>query len=189
MSAIQKILERHQITKYQTVAQLRSNIGKPLAACPACGQPVRLLLHDGTIACGDCRPELWDDELHRPAAGVALILAAVEAKDVPGVKIDDNEPAIGPRGILKSIAVELDHNLDLVVTRPADNQAALAANLGLAPGFRIVAVAGPLWPTDPGAIAFDPSATQEERRAAVAQFEWSDLIEARAKKTRTAKES
>ena len=168
MSAIQKILERHQITKYQTVAQLRSNIGKPLAACPHCGQPVLLLLHDGTIACGDCRPELWDDELHQPAPTVALILAAVDG-----------------------MAVELDRNLDPIRPEPVvdDQPGQDAADLGLAPGFRIVAVAGPLWPIDPDAISFDPNATREERRAAVEQFEWSDLIEARAAKIRAAKEA
>jgi len=48
-------------------------------------------------------------------------------------------------------------------------------------GFRIVAVAGPLWPIDPD-IVYSPDASSSERRSALDQFEWSDLVDARIRK-------
>ena len=49
------------------------------------------------------------------------------------------------------------------------------------PGFRIIAVAGPLWPIDPD-IVYSPDASLSERRSALEQFEWSDLVDARIRK-------
>ena len=50
-----------------------------------------------------------------------------------------------------------------------------------APGFRIVAVASPLWPIAPD-IVYSPDASSSERRSALDQFEWSDLVDARIRK-------
>ena len=47
--------------------------------------------------------------------------------------------------------------------------------------FRLLAVAGPLWPVDEN-IAFDPASSQAERQAAVEMFCWSDLVDARIAK-------
>jgi hypothetical protein len=49
------------------------------------------------------------------------------------------------------------------------------------PGFRIIAVAGPLWPIGPD-IVYSPDASLSERRSALEQFEWSDLVDARIRK-------
>ena len=57
-----------------------------------------------------------------------------------------------------------------------------------APGFRVLAVAGPLWPIDQD-IAFANDVSQSERRSIVEDFEWCDRVAAREKKKRETENS
>ena len=70
-----------------------------------------------------------------------------------------------------------------VVTIPGDDGAVPAASPNpIHNDFRIIAVAGPLWPVDEQDIAFEPASSRDERQAAVEMFVWSDLVDARIAK-------
>jgi hypothetical protein len=43
-------------------------------------------------------------------------------------------------------------------------------------GFRVLAVASPLWPMTKDEIAFDPKTTQAERKLIVEDFLWCDRV-------------
>ncbi len=140
---------------YKTASELRAIVGKPTPICQ-CGNPFLAVLHSGEIACPDCRSEL--NACRSPLVAISICVVPI----VNGVDVAMEVP----RGSSKWQA-KLD----------------LAANFGLAPGFRIVAVAGPLWPIEPD-VAYSPDASQAERAAALEMFQWDRVVRAREVKNK-----
>jgi hypothetical protein len=137
--------------RYATAFEIRARIGQPITPCPCCGQPVRAVLHTNELACPECSPGI--DYRSR---SVAILLVA---------GADGN-------------SIELDRELNPIPSRGDSPAVKRPANLGLAPGFRIVAVASPLWPMDPD-VAYAPDASQAERAAALEMFEWDSAVRSR----------
>ena len=79
-------------------------------------------------------------------------------------------------------SIELDRELNPIPSRGDSPAVKQPVNFGLAPGFRIVAVAGPAWPMDPD-VAYAPDASPAERAAALEMFQWDSAVRSREAKT------
>ena len=120
MNPLKQILARSKISTYATAAQLRASIGKPLSPCPRCGQPILSVLHDASIACFECRPELWDEVNHQFALAVALLVGsnAGIAVEVDRVTLEPIKPNL-----------DADASLSHTTTAAEQSDPALAATL------------------------------------------------------------
>jgi len=108
---------------------------------------------------------------HRNSSGAGLSLLERIRATYPG---NSERPDGSP------LAVPASSPQPTTTTTPTTTQTQTQAPPQF-PGFRIVAVAGPLWPIAPD-IVYSPDASSSERRSALDQFEWSDLVDARIRK-------
>jgi len=157
----------------------RPHMGKPVLPVPQVCDKSTKSLQDRDLAVGQMTDKLENirprekTPPHRNSSGASLSLLERIRATYPG---NSDRPDVSPLAAPASSPQPTTTTTTTPTTTTTTTQTPPQF-----PGFRIIAVAGPLWPIDPD-IVYSPDASLSERRAALEQFEWSDLVDARIRK-------